>query len=530
MTPRRLGLLLCLIAVASAACRWLSLHIPFLKIPFLAFAAVPFKEAPLLNYRWTSWIFSNDLLGNLSIGWLFLALLFVTGAWLIFRGKNAWQFSPLAVKQFRRFRSVRRGYISFLLLAGLLGIACLDNLLVGKRALVVSYEGKWHFPFVHDVIPGTKFGLKYDAETNYRELKEVFRLEGKGNWVLMPPVPYDAKLDTPETKEVLEIREGKVFSVRTGKLFNGRAYTVFRGTLEQKRQEWVYRSGVRHGEMRGWDAQGEQVEKGRFEDGKRVQYTDYSEGKAPALEPEAGESLITVVYPPSPPSWMHSHFLGTNSQGGDVLAILFGGGQQAAAASFLFLVAVFGIGVIVGGTLGYFGGWYDLMGQRLMEIWSSLPFLFVVVIVSSLINPTLVVLVGIIALFSWMGTTTYIRTAAFKEKARDYVSAARLVGASTGRVIFKHILPNSIAILVTLAPFEIALVINSLAALDFLGFGLPPEEPSWGRLLREGTENFVYPWIVSAAFFALVVVLLLVTFVGEAVREAFDPKKFTIYE
>jgi microcin C transport system permease protein len=129
-----------------------------------------------------------------------------------------------------------------------------------------------------------------------------------------------------------------------------------------------------------------------------------------------------------------------------------------------------------------------------------------------------------------MGTTTYLRTTTYREKARDYVAAARLQGASTSRVLFRHILPNSIALLVTLAPFEVAGIISSLAALDYLGFGLPPEEPSWGRLLREGTEDFNYPWIVSSAFFAMTSVLVLITFVGEAVREAFDPKKFTSYK
>ena len=216
--------------------------------------------------------------------------------------------------------------------------------------------------------------------------------------------------------------------------------------------------------------------------------------------------------------------------GGDVLAILFGGWQQAIIASMLFVTFVFVVGVAAGGMLGYFGGALDLIGMRLIEIWSVLPFLFIVMIVSSIVSPNLFLLVVIISLFSWMGTTIYIRTAALKEKARDYVASARLLGAGTGRIIFKHILPNSIAILVTLAPFEVSAIITSLAALDYLGFGLPPEEPSWGRLLHEGTEDFNYPWIVSSAFFAMTGVLVLVTFVGEAVREAFDPKKFTTYK
>jgi microcin C transport system permease protein len=139
------------------------------------------------------------------------------------------------------------------------------------------------------------------------------------------------------------------------------------------------------------------------------------------------------------------------------------------------------------------------------------------------------VLVLIIAAFGWMHTSTLMRTATMREKARDYVAAARLQGAGPVRILLHHILPNTIAILVTLIPFEIAGIIISLAALDFLGFGLPPELPSWGRLLHEGTESFNYPWIVSAAFGAMVTTLILVTFVGEAIREAFDPKKFTVY-
>jgi microcin C transport system permease protein len=503
MSPRNLGIVLCGYVALSAAARIGGLIVPVLKVPFLSAA----------------WI-----------GWAMLGMILIWGMWLLLRAKAQWQFSPLTLKQFKRFRSVRRGYVSFLILAVLVGLACLDNVLVGKRALIVRYENSWYFPFVHDVIPGTTFGLKYDAETNYRELREQFRKESKGNWVVMPPVPYATKLDTPDTTEDLEVREGKVFRPDWSSPFSGRAYSVFKDNPSQKRQEWVYRNGVRHGEMRGWDEEGEQVEKARFDNGKQVDYTDFTEGKAAALAARESPEITTVVYPPSPPSWMHSHFLGTNSNGGDVLATLFGGWQQTIIASILFVAAVFGIGVLGGGTLGYFGGWYDLLGQRIIEIWSNLPFLFIVVIVSSLISPTLVLLVVIIAAFGWMGTTTYIRTSAYKEKARDYVAAARLTGASTGRVIFKHILPNSIAILVTLAPFEVATVINALAALDFLGFGLPPEEPSWGRLLHEGTENFNYPWIVSSAFFALVLVLVLITFVGEAIREAFDPKKFTTFE
>ena len=502
MSPRATGITLIVYAALSALFRWLSLAVPIFKVPFL---------------------------GGMGLGWILLAASALTGGWLLWRGQTQWHWSPLTLKQIRRFREIKRGYASFLILLALVGVGSLDTLVVGKRALIVRYEGQYFFPFITDVKPATTFGLKEESETDYRALQRQFREAKNGNWVLMPIVPYDPKLDTPETIEKVVVREGVAYRASETKPFDGRAYTLFREKPEQKRQEWVFRHGLKQGEMLGWDADNEQVEKATFDKGNRVAYTDFTEAKADALASQASETLFTVVYPPSAPSWTHRHFLGTTSMGGDVLAILYGGWQQAIIASILFVTFVFVVGVAAGGLLGYFGGVLDLVGMRLIEIWSVLPFLFIVMIVSSIISPNLFLLVVIISLFSWMGTTIYIRTAAMKEKARDYVASARLLGASTGRIIFKHILPNSIAILVTLAPFEVSAIITSLAALDYLGFGLPPEEPSWGRLLHEGTEDFNYPWIVSSAFIAMTTVLVLVTFVGEAVREAFDPKKFTTY-
>jgi microcin C transport system permease protein len=132
-------------------------------------------------------------------------------------------------------------------------------------------------------------------------------------------------------------------------------------------------------------------------------------------------------------------------------------------------------------------------------------------------------------MFSWTSITYYMRTNTYREKARDYVHAAQVLGASNTRIIFVHVLPNVLSTLVTFAPFTVASSISALTALDFLGYGLPPPTPSWGELLRQGTSNLNAPWIVASAFGALVTVLVLVTFIGEAVREAFDPKKFTTY-
>jgi microcin C transport system permease protein len=187
------------------------------------------------------------------------------------------------------------------------------------------------------------------------------------------------------------------------------------------------------------------------------------------------------------------------------------------------------VGIALGCVMGYFGGVFDLLVQRLIEIWSNMPFLLVVIIVASVMRPTIPVLIAIFVAFSWMSMTYYMRTASYKEKAREYVAAAQTLGAGPGRIIFHHILPNALSTIVTFIPFTVAGAVEILTSLDFLGFGIPPPTPSWGELLRQGTQNLNAPWIVASAFGALVTVLILVTFVGEAVREAFDPKKFTLY-
>lgn len=243
------------------------------------------------------------------------------------------------------------------------------------------------------------------------------------------------------------------------------------------------------------------------------------------------------VYKPEPPSWTARHFLGTDTTSRDILARLFYGTRIALFFSLAFMASVYLIGIAIGCAMGYFGGLFDLLFQRLIEIWSNVPFLYMVIIVFSVIPATysltarIVILLAVMVLFSWTSMTYYMRTETYKEKARDYTAAARLVGASNARVIFRHILPNAMSTLVTFMPFTVVAAIAAITSLDFLGFGLPPPTPSLGELLKQGTATLrTAPWIVIAAFGTLVLLLTLVTFIGEAVRESFDPKKFTIYQ
>lgn len=240
--------------------------------------------------------------------------------------------------------------------------------------------------------------------------------------------------------------------------------------------------------------------------------------------------LRETEFPPFPPSLKDKHYLGTDIIGRDVLARLVYGFRICITFSLVLMVVNFSIGISLGCLMGYVGGKFDLFFQRIIEIWSAIPFLYVIMIIATIIIPNLMVLILISVVFGWMGLTWYMRTATYKEKARDYVMAARALGATNARIIFRHILPNAVSLIVTFIPFAVAGGISALTALDFLGFGLPAPTPSWGELLQQGTSNLQAIWIISSIVTALVVVMVAVTFIGEAVREAFDPKMHSTYE
>ncbi|MCB1684534.1 MAG: ABC transporter permease subunit [Pseudomonadales bacterium] len=353
------------------------------------------------------------------------------------------RFNPLTLRKLKRFRDIRRGYYSAILLGVLTLVSLGGELLVSERALFVSYEGAWSFPTYSGVELGAVYGLTgTEAVTpvDYRKLAEHF--EGTASYVVMPLIPW-----------------------------------------------------------------------GPY-----------------------GNDAVDGVLRAQPPDAVRGHYLGTDSTGRDVFARLVYGFRTAIFFALAFTALTYLIGVSIGCAMGYFGGVFDLIFQRLIEIWSNIPFLYMVIIVFSVIPSTyatstrIAILLVIMVLFSWTGLTYYMRTETYKEKARDYTAAAVVLGAGTFRIIFRHILPNTIATMVTFVPFTVVGAITAITALDFLGWGLPPPTPSIGELLKQGTANLTTaPWIVTSAFVALVFILAVVTFIGEAVREAFDPRKFTLY-
>jgi microcin C transport system permease protein len=336
-------------------------------------------------------------------------------------------------KRWRKFKSIKRGYYSFIVLLILYAVSFILPLFVNHTALMVKYNGSYYFPiFKPGIYEAEIFGQNRDGETNYRALKEEFKKDNSDNWVLMPVYPYSPS-----------------------------------------------------------------------------------------------ENLLdeTTGSPPHAPS--SKHFFGTDDRARDVLARLLYGFNISISFALVVTLFAYLIGVSIGALLGYFGGKVDILGQRIIEIWSTLPFLYVMIIVSSILQPNFILLVFIMTAFGWMGITFYVRGEFYREKARDYVSAAVSLGAKNHTIIFKHVLPNSVTPIISFAPFAIVADISSLVALDFLGFGLPPPTPSWGQLIRQGMTNIENWWLVAAPLTAMFLTLIAIVFIGEAIREAFDPKVYS---
>ena len=226
---------------------------------------------------------------------------------------------------------------------------------------------------------------------------------------------------------------------------------------------------------------------------------------------------------PSPPSW--DNWLGTDDRGRDVLARLLYGFRLSVL--FALALTLFGtlVGLITGAIQGYFGGFTDLATQRFIEIWSAMPELYLLIIFSAVFDPSITLLLVLLGLFGWMGLSDYVRAEFLRNRQLDYVRAARALGLSNKDIILRHVLPNSLTPVVTFLPFRMSAAILALTSLDFLGLGVPPGTPSLGELLAQGKSNIDAWWISLSTFVVLVLTLLLLTFMGDALRDALDPRK-----
>lgn len=226
--------------------------------------------------------------------------------------------------------------------------------------------------------------------------------------------------------------------------------------------------------------------------------------------------------PPYAPS--SKHWLGTDAHGRDLLARLIHGFRICMSFSILLsLIGTF-FGIVIGGVQGYLGGKTDMLFQRLIEVWAALPFLYVVILLGNIYGQGFWLLVIIMAAFSWIGLSYYMRAEFFKIKQMQFIKAATVLGLSHRKIFFKEILPNALTPVITLFPFSLIGGITGLTSLDFLGFGLQAPTPSWGDLLSQGLANLYAPWITIFTILALFITLMLASFIGEGIRDAFDPK------
>ena len=242
------------------------------------------------------------------------------------------------------------------------------------------------------------------------------------------------------------------------------------------------------------------------------------------------DTPVSSLPTPAPSAPTMDNWLGTDDQARDVVARLIYGFRISVLFGLVLTLFSSVVGVVAGAVQGYMGGWVDLLFQRFIEIWSSMPQLYLLIILASVIEPTFWMLLGLLLLFQWMGLVGVVRAEFLRGRNLDFVRAARALGVSDMQIMFRHVLPNAMVATITFLPFITAGSVTLLTGLDFLGFGLPPGSPSLGEMLQQGKENLQAPWLGFTSFFIIAIMLSLMIFIGEAVRDAFDPRKQVVVD
>lgn len=371
------------------------------------------------------------------------------------------KLSPVNRRRLERFKSHKRGYYSFLLFATLFGLTLFAEFLANDKPIIASYKGELLFPVLVDY-PEEKFG-GFLAVTDYKapHIEEEINANG---WMLWPPVRYS--YDTINRD--------------------------YPGRMKES-----------------------------------------SDGKGTCLGYPAPPPWSTAMkLCDAPPDQLaryeafgNTNWLGLDDQGRDVLARVIYGFRISVLFGLLLTILSSVVGVVAGAVQGYFGGRVDLIFQRILEIWNSIPELFVLLIISSMFVPGFWTLLGILLIFSWTSLVGVVRAEFLRGRNLEYVRAARALGLTDWQIMFKHLLPNAMVATLTFLPFKLSGAISALTALDFLGLGMPIGSPSLGELLLQGKKHIEAPWLGISGFIAISIILSLAIFMGEAVRDALDPRK-----
>jgi len=394
-------------------------------------------------------------------------------------------------------------------------LSLFSEFFINRRAIVVRYQGQWYFT-LFGYKKARVFGMKGYGSPNYRRMREIYERRNKEraerkkagtptgedlkykHWrddvVVLPLYPYgplESFLDEIPTRPP----HPPVWMKGAWR----DAY--YAANLYQLPKVVPTREEIRTKYNPTWLNLDKQVLY------KKMALSGY-------LPVKAGVIKLEKI----------SHLLGTDDRGRDVFARMVYGFRISIAFSLMATTFSYIIGILVGASLGYFGGKFDIIIQRFVEVWSSLPFLYTMMILTTFITSSFWLLIGIMVVFGWMKMTYFIRGEFLREKTKDYVSAAKAVGCSDRVIMFKHILPNTLTPIVSFMSFSIMAKFSTLVSLSFFGFGLPAPTPSWGELLAQGLENLTKPWLILSPVLAMFMTLLLISFIGEAIREAFDPR------
>ena len=411
--------------------------------------------------------------------------------------------------KWNKFKRDRRAFISFIFLLTLFIITIPAEFLCNTRPIVLIVEGKTFIPVLF-TYSEKDFGGTLLSEPDYLSKRFTNHLEG---------IPEDTIFNSTENNKssTFEIdlddfeEQEPVFSIEIDDFEDG---------LNESHISLNTKNAIPNPPIKPLDY---------WALWPPVRY-DY---KYIPTESKTGNVVLAAPYKiidketnqVTDSSWVDGHYLGTDDRGRDVLARLIYGLRISMIFGISIAIAGTIIGCLLGGVQGYFGGWVDLIGQRLTEIWGSIPRLYILIILSSFLVPSALLLFLILNLTAWMGIAAYIRAEFLKIRNFEYVKSAKAMGVSNFRIMRKHILPNALTPVITFFPFEVTAGILALVSLDFLNLGVPSPAPSIGELLAQGKTNLQAIWILLPTFITLSATLTMLTFVGEGIRNAFDPKR-----
>jgi ABC-type microcin C transport system permease subunit YejE len=405
-----------------------------------------------------------------------------------------------------KFKRDRRAYISFLILLATFLMSLPAELVCNVRPILLMVDGKYYFP-IFAQYSENDFGGTLPSEPDYKSdafLSLIGGIDIQHNSSILP-----SNKNQPFSLDLNDFEEDKpAFTVGIDDFDEGKEPSKITPDkpvvqpVKPKRDFYILWPPIRY-------------------DYKYIP-TQSKTGDIVLAAPYATiNSKGTLVES----SWIEGHYLGTDDRGRDVLARLIYGLRISMIFGIALSITGTLIGCLLGGIQGYFGGWIDLIGQRLTEIWGSIPRLYILIILSSFMVPSALILFLILNLTAWMGISAYIRAEFLKSRNLEYVKAARAMGVANFEIMRRHILPNSLTPVITFFPFEVTAGILSLVSLDFLNLGVPSPAPSIGELLSQGKSNLQAIWIILPTFTLLTTTLTLLTFVGEGIRNAFDPRK-----